>query len=769
MRTARPSARRLRFHTRAGFVIAALLLSAAGWPQAGADSATRLLEASGFDAILRFDARRDGTLIEQVPESAPPELRAAINGVFEQTLRYAEMRRANAAAISTRLDAAAIDPHLRWWSSSAGQAVSAAQVAAFRELASSEQFPPRAPNPAAQPVMRESPFARLLPGLEGTSRGAHECMALFVSFRRECTDLQAVPELRANAADTLLSRYATLSDGDLAAYRAYLKTAGAQQVVEVLADVYRQTRLGRFARAQTSIADATRRFARGKIGNDSEATLAKVIALVDEDRSLEEARMILHLLRSVAPRDPRIPVELARVAIKQGPLVARADIPGSPPVVEPEFLADAQGWMDRAIALDPKRADTLVLAGHLAYLQNQFAQSIAFLEQARQIGTTNPWLRLNLADALWALGRSKGVDRGLLNRAAQELEAALSRGLPRRMEWQANHSLAHIYADLNAIAKARVHFQRVIASSIGYDKAALWSDYASFLLFTAGDPDAAIAAAREATKSREFDVGHSALGQALLVKAGKLYAGGLRNDASRLVQEAQRELPGLEQNYSSLARMPPTFPGVFALLESRAIDNLANSEGGRTLLNASRHAGASEIERLIKWRADPNYQDPFEGTPLIAAIQAGNLPALRMLLDRGADASIRDPAGRLPLELAEEIHASTDAKGAEILAALRSAARRKPAASPAGAPLRAGYIYRALKPISGDRYGHEVVVGAQITFAGYCRYLDENIACLQFRNPASKDSMMDVALEKSQLASWRNWFEEIGPAPASTH
>lgn len=536
--------------------------------------------------------------------------------------------------------------------------------------------------------------------------------------------------------------------------------------MDILGDSYLQARSGKPAHVQRLIDAAVGRFARNKVGNEKDSALQTVIALVDEGRSLEESRLILHLLRYVAPRDPRIFVELARVAIKQAP--ARPSPHGDPTAVDPEFLEDAQGWMDRAIALQPRRADTLVLAGHLAYLKYQFPESIALLEQARGIGTTNPWLPLNLADALWALGRSKGINRDYLLRAAREFETAIAKGLPARMQPHAMHSLAYLYGDLKDFAKARVVFQRLIASSAGYDKVATLTDYAEFLFLTAGDLDGSIAAGREAARVSEFQTDHSLLARALLVKAGRLYVAGKAMDAARLVQEAQSLEPGLAQNYSNFATVPLTLPAVFALHEARVIGDLSDSAGGKTLILASAHASAADLERLIKWHADPNYMDPEEGTALHVAIQARNLAALRTLLAHGADVSARDRNGMTPLELAGQIVQKTEAKGPEILAVLQGAARRSPAAIPVGTPLRPGYIYRSLKRITSDgRWGHDLEVGTRVIFVRNCQYTDEALACLAFRHPQVKEALLDIALEKEQLVSWRDWFEEVGTAPVA--
>lgn len=614
-------------------------------PPADRGDPLQLLQASGFNVVLRADAALDSRLSDELPQTVPLELRAELAGILHQSLQYADMRRAMAQAVAARLDGSTIDRQLSWWESGSGKLISEAQFAVFRHLL-------------------ELPSGSTgITGLAATSRSTRNCLRLAAGFRGDCDMAKAARATSAVA--SVMPQAVKASAADAEAY---------EQSMRVLVDAYSQTRSDQLGGVQHRIAAAVERFARDKVGKDSEGTLQRAIALVDAEQNLDQAQMILHLLRSVEPRDPRIPVELARVAIKQAPAMSHTQ-PGEPPEIGAEFLEAAQGWMDIAIALDPRRADTLVLAGHLAYLKHQFPQSIALLEQASRIGTNNPWLRQNLSDALWAMGRDQGMDHALLGRAATELASALSNGIPAGMQWQANHSLAHIYEDLGDVAKGRAQYQKLISSSRGYDKADAWNDYAIFLFATANDLDGAIGAARQATRMAEYDIGRITLAQALLVKAGRLYVAGQRDAAARLVREVQASGSSLLQDYSSLARIPLTLPGIFALHEAGVIGDLQDSAGGRALLFASAHANAADMERLIRWHADPNYQDPVFGTPLQMAINGSNAAAVRVLLAHGADVGARDLAGKLPLELAEKRAEASGARGAEVLALLGAATR----------------------------------------------------------------------------------------------
>jgi hypothetical protein len=745
----------------AGTCLATPVLAAAA-PAPQAESAARLVQSSGFDAMLRHDAQLDSRLRERLPPSLPPELRAEFDRALDHAVQYAEGRRAVVAEISTRLDVAAIDRGLRWWASKSGQAVSNAQASAFREMTAA--VPPTQP-PAVAPASAprvDSPFAQRLDALVAESIGVRECLGLTVELRRECADAAApgaVGDAR-RAAEVLSASYAKVPASDLAAYAVYLNSPGAKAIEFALADAYRKVRAMKSAGLRKSVGAAVERFARGKVGGGGDEALRKVIALVDDGRSLEEARMILHFLRSAMPRDPRVPVELARVALKRAP--SQFVRMGLPSVVYPEGLADAQSWIDIALALEPRRADTLVLAGHLAYLQGDFPRSISLLEQARRIGTANPWLAVNLADALWASARTGDRDRALLARAAQEYEGALAKGVPPRSRWHVVQSLAYLYGDLEDYAMARVRFQGLIAMADEYQKADVQAEYAAFLYNFAQDVDGAIAVGREAAASGHNGYNYAMVANAMLVKAGGLYARGKPADALALVREAQRIEPGLDEGYAQLARRTYTLPAIFALCESRVVRDLSSSEGGLALVLASETATARDIERLVAKGADPNYLDADDGTPLHAAVRSDNVAAVRALLKLGANPRAPGPDGQSVLDRVRDTHVTPSAKGAEIVALLRAGTPGGREAAVVGEPLKPGYVYRVIKKVGSSRYGFQLDAGTRVRYVRTCGYTDPALACLFFEDPARAGGGQDVAMTKEQLVLWQEWFEEQG-------
>jgi ankyrin repeat protein len=77
------------------------------------------------------------------------------------------------------------------------------------------------------------------------------------------------------------------------------------------------------------------------------------------------------------------------------------------------------------------------------------------------------------------------------------------------------------------------------------------------------------------------------------------------------------------------------------LLEAGANVNAANRNGATPLTLACTNGAAAVIDRLLKAGADPSVA-PSGAPPLLACAQAGAVPAVRMLIARGADVNAKD-------------------------------------------------------------------------------------------------------------------------------
>ena len=94
---------------------------------------------------------------------------------------------------------------------------------------------------------------------------------------------------------------------------------------------------------------------------------------------------------------------------------------------------------------------------------------------------------------------------------------------------------------------------------------------------------------------------------------------------------------------------------VSLLLEAGAHTNVTNLLGRTALMFASSYGYDAIVQDLLKHQADPNLasSDEFERTPLMSAAIGGHTKTIRILLDSGADASLKDKLGRTALMHAE--------------------------------------------------------------------------------------------------------------------
>jgi tetratricopeptide (TPR) repeat protein len=382
------------------------------------------------------------------------------------------------------------------------------------------------------------------------------------------------------------------------------------------------------------------------------------------------------------------------------------------------------------------------------------------------MGGTNPWLQVNLGDALWAIAmQPPEVNRPISQRAAEEFEAALTSPLPSAAENRAVHQLGAIYAELGDIPKADLYQRRYVSMEEGRFKAYALHRYAHFLLFYAKDADGALSAARQAVQIYNFPVDRSFLVQMLTIKGGDLVAAGRPNDAVPFLNEAREMQPDLESLCPELARFPGLFPGVFGIHSVGGIKDFSGRIGGQTLVYASIYATSGQIEQLLSWGANPNYLDPDEGTPLHSAILADNVGAVKTLLAHGANPLTPFTDGRLPSDLNGD---PSDAKRSEILADIRKAAGgRGSAIAPPGAPFKMGYEYLVQKSldgvINGASWADSYDVGEHLVYSSECRFTDSSVACFVFKKLADQGRPHMLAIGKDQLVSWTNWFKEIGP------
>jgi tetratricopeptide (TPR) repeat protein len=659
--------------------------SAATAGTAEINSASRLLQATSVDRVLRIDLSLISMNLEQLPADMPPQLGLQLRRIVASELDYAPMHAETARLVSSRLSPAAIQQNLQFWESPPGATVTDAEGDAYSRYAGGPVTRwvgvpvNRTPDGSAiRELTAIGGFIRFAHELHDSVQTSHQCLLRTVTLGPDCSTQQ--PTVNSEPIESSLqSAYARLPAADLKTYLTYLKSGGGAAVVDTLRAAVLEVEKNHASHVLDAVTDATREYLRTRVG-DPEQALRTIVAAVDAGQDLEQTRVALQLLRRVDPQNPAVPVELARVALKLAP-ASREYFPATPPRVDPHGLEEAQHWLDIAHALDPQRADTLVLEGHLAYLQEHYDRSVEILEQARKIGTTNPWLTINLADALWARS-ARSTDKESLGRAALEFEAAAKYQAGLKVESTPRiraviyQQLAGVYTDLGDLRRAERNYRLFVAAEQGADEGFALKAYASFLLWTVGDADRSLAMARAGFELADDPMAESLLATVLLVKSGQLFAAGQRAAALQLVTEARRVEPDLETETWRLASDRVVYPGLRALHDSGVIKDFSVGPAGQALGRVCMWGGATEIDQLMAWGADPNHLDPNYGTALHLAIFRDNMVAVKALLARGADPLTRYTDGRLPSQLTGK---PSDAKRAEILALVQKAAQsRKP-------------------------------------------------------------------------------------------
>jgi hypothetical protein len=748
---------------------------------AKSDAARQLIQSTSLVNVLRTDAEQASLIADRLSDDLPAELRSDLRQVIDRNLGYDEMENALVKSVAAALKSHDIDANLRWWAADSGRAVAKMESSVYASIFAESSF--ETFNPTIEPphevsaddlaqLTTEGHLSDFLTDLLSSTALPRSCLQLTVSVAPPCPELDAATEqkFRARASAMLnpliYSAYARVPSYDLTSYLTYLRSEATQSTLRVLRNSLLTVEQQSWDNAAKHSTIAIDTYARKAFGAKREPTLTQTTIDIDNGQDLSRARVTLDLMRRAAPEDPKVLVQSARLALKQAPDLTLADNAPSVPRIDLKSLQIAERWLDQALALDSQSADALMIRGHVAYLQFDFPRSVRLLEQAKEIGTDSPWLRINLGDALWALAFQRPpLDHTLAQKAADDFEAALATALPPAAELRAIHQLSAIYPELGEISNADAFQRRYISMVEGRNKAFALHRYAHFLLFYAHDVDAAVIAARQAVQLYDFSVGRQFLVEILAIKGGLLHEAGHPHEAAPLFAEAKLIEPDLESICPDLAWFPDMLPGVYGIHAEGLIKHFSGSIGGRTLLYATRYATAEQIEQLLSWGANPNYFDAQEGAPLHHAILSDNAAAVRVLLARGANPLTPYVDGRLPGQLEG---AASDAKRPEILALVEKAAGHHDA-GPLGKPLKAGYRYRLKRPLDGNGWGNDYPEGAELIFISTeCAYTDPALACFVVASVDNPGLLRDVAFAKDQMSVWQDWFEELSPGKSSS-
>ncbi|MGO9995850.1 MAG: hypothetical protein ACLPTF_25525 [Steroidobacteraceae bacterium] len=746
--------------------------------EAHLDATRQLIRVTSVENALRADTEQAARLANALPADLPMSLRTEIRNILDQRLGYIPLESELVTTVAGRLDDATVERMLEWHISAVGQVLSQAESSAYASLFDLSAFglyhnPP--PKPAVfdsrlvDQVFASDHFLEFANQLSQGVTSALTCIPVLLQLdpcAAKSTDVAkgALSQQLADSARDALSRVPL---PDLNAYLDFLRvdqmSKGEVAIQIALVEVERHAWQDVVSQIQAAIDHYVASVGRPAFKENLEEAKLQI----DRGEGLTGARFMLLLLQRAAPSDPAVLVQLARVTLKLAPDAAAYDIDPSVPNVDAAGLKAAQGYLDKALAIAPERAETLMLLGHLAYLQRDFSRSVELLRQARSRGGDSPWLAVNLGDAEWAMAfQPPAPNQKLMRQAVAEFEAALKQPLPDPARERALHQLTAIYPLIGEIRRAdALHHQYLSMQHGDYAKAWALHRYSEFQLLAAHDLDGAVTSAEAAKKLEDNSVYRTWLAEALLVRGDTRFAGGEKAKSADDFAAAGRLHVDLESLCPGLAMFPGTLPGVFGLHDAGIVKDFSGSLGGNALIAASRYAGKDDIEKLLRWGANPNYFSAEQGAPLHMAILGDNIEGVKVLLAHGADPTLSFVDGRLPSQLSGD---ATDVKRPEILRLVEQASggRAAPTAMPPGSPFTANHRYRLKRPLESDVRGDHLPANWEFVYLNICRREgDDTVGCYIVHDPHSRPgSLFGFTLDQAQIREWKDWFEDLGPA-----
>lgn len=308
-------------------------------------------------------------------------------------------------------------------------------------------------------------------------------------------------------------------------------------------------------------------------------------------------------------------------------------------------LAAADSLLERAISLDPNGSEAYVYRGFAKLQMRELDAAETLLRKAQELGSTNTWLAMNLADVQFTKGNRE---------EALRLYTALTTesGVMPMTRQRALLVIADCYSNAETVDSLRPVFERYIASN-PQDARAL-QRYGVLLLWDAGDARGARAVLeRIPSDSRNQNQWHL-LAEALVAIAGSehLEPGGQLDTAGRaLVVEALGFASDVPSVANRLARSPVLWKGVIALLQSGVrYEDL--SPDGRLITIAAMYGNIPFAEALLGHGAQlVGPKAPIQ-PPLMHAALNKQLEMMAWLIARNGmqgmgDSQIVEVVGRL--------------------------------------------------------------------------------------------------------------------------
>lgn len=426
--------------------------------------------------------------------------------------------------------------------------------------------------------------------------------------------------------------------------------AGAYSYLQHLEDQHRAEASRQATLAVIAVMKA-RTEAESVSADEQERLVAQARAWIDEwagaGNELARASENLERVLKGNPRNAAARIQMARYYLITGHINYRNFRPGS--------LEKAAAELDFARHVDPKSAQVYVLLGHLYYLGGASRQAVDTLAKAESIGTDDPWLYLNWADALMDLNQWSAAETQL-----RKAQAAFALKPPAPRVIKAYHGkLGEVAVYLGKLDEADSAYR----AQLELDPKSAWThgNYANFLLFNRGLPDAAIDEAQQALQIMNYGMARLTLAAAHYAKWAELKRSKPAK-AAEYLKLAKEDTPDfswiMPQAAKSVDAGPPIQNMVKELIALGVPVDTKDEHGDTGLTLAASKGSVASVLLLLKYGASLEAKDNRGQTALMAAARQGHVAVARALVARGARVNAQNDHGMTAVYFA--VHARNE-------------------------------------------------------------------------------------------------------------
>jgi len=293
----------------------------------------------------------------------------------------------------------------------------------------------------------------------------------------------------------------------------------------------------------------------------------------------------------------------------------------------PGTLEMAESTIKRALLINPRFAEGFVYLGYIQFNQQKLDEAETTLKTAKLIGTTDPWLDLNLATVYEAkedYAAAKQLWQKVIDSNTKNMNAKTT----------AYSFLIDSYERSGEPEKGIALYEE----EIKLDPNDPWTrgNYASFLN-SVGRYDEAIKQARLAIKIMDYGAAEHTLANALYAEWAEFASQGKASEGEKFFSEAHEINPDLNSIFVYEGARSGSEKLVDALLKYKGLSIDSTVEGSTALMIATNTNDAKAVANLLKLNANPNIADGRGVTPLMSAAYNGYVEIARVLLAHGAD------------------------------------------------------------------------------------------------------------------------------------